>query len=220
MPLHLGEKTGELERDAATIVESYRVYPRHPAYSFVWHTCLSINAMSAAICALDSEPLPEGYLSLACKAHNTTVRLPANGVVRYVKTQPAGDAPWVQVTFAPGEPGKNDGWAHGFRHWMWLTVGAGFVQLYAEHMRAVHRRGTEAAMTVKVVRDACAHGMKITCRKNCGAMFGQVKISEHDNGRPLADFMGLGDFFVLALRAFSEPTPSSKQLPPPTTLLR
>lgn len=221
VPLDLEQKTGKIERDVSDpSMESYNVYPSHPAYPFIWHTCLSINAMSSAICALDNQPLTAGYLSLACKAHDATARLPAVGMVERVRMQAPGEGPWVQVTFAAAERDKNSTWATGFRDWMWLTVGAGFVQLYEEHKQQIHRRVTAVAPATKIVRDACAHGMKITCRKGTRVLLGQREVSAGENGRRLDEFIGLGDFFVLALRAFSEPTQPAPRRQPAATRLR
>src|SRR5690348_13291932 len=91
MPLNLEQKIGELTRAYSMVgIESYEIYPNHPAYQFIWHVGLSINAMAAAVCSIENQPAPDGYLSLACKAHDITVHLPATGMVKLVKEQIEG----------------------------------------------------------------------------------------------------------------------------------
>lgn len=207
MPLNLEQKAGELTRAYHMVgMESYEIYPAHPAYQFIWHVSLSINAMTSAICAIENQPMPEGYLSLACKAHDITVHLPANGMVKHVKEQPLGDPPWIQVSLAwRNEPGKNDGWALGIRRWMWLVVAAGFVEFFEQHRQRARRHNHKVAQMSMVIRDSCAHGLKIASRKSGGAELDDLMIIREDHGKPLSDFLGLGDFFVLALRMFSGP---------------
>src|SRR5690348_9247238 len=99
MPLNLEQKVGELTREYSMVgMESYEVHSAHPAYQFIWHMGLSIDAMAIAICALENLPVhTEGYLGLACKAHDLTVHLPAYGMVKRAKEQPVGARPWIQV---------------------------------------------------------------------------------------------------------------------------
>ncbi len=219
MPLNLDQKAGELTREYSTVgMESYEVYPAHPAYQFIWHMGLSINAMAIAVCAIESQPIPtEGYLSLACKAHDLTVCIPAYGMVKHVKEQPTGEPPWIQVSLVwRKEPGKNNGWAIGIRRWMWLTVAAGFVEFFEHHRLRAYGHNHEVAQMAKVIRNACAHGLNITCNKRGGAELDGLKITRDDDGKPLSDFVGLGDFFVLALRMFNGPRlprkPSAKTI--------
>lgn len=210
MPLNLELKAGELTREYSTVgMETYEVHPAHPAYQFILHMCLSINAMAIAICAIENQPIPTGgHLSLACKAHDLTVDLPADGMVRHVKEQAAGEQLWIQVCFVwRKESGKNDAWATGIRRWMWLTVATGFVELYEQHRVRARRHHHNVAQMAKVIRDACAHGLVITCRKSGGAQLDGLKITTEDHGKALSDFVGLGDFFVLALRMFNERNP-------------
>lgn len=47
--------------------------------------------------------------------------------------------------------------------------------------------------------------MQIASKKSGGAELGGLKIFREDHGKPLSDFVGLGDFFALALRMFNEP---------------
>ena len=212
MPLDLELRAGELTREYSMVgMESYEVRPDHPAYPFIWHICLSIDAMTVAVCAIGDMPIPtEGYLSLACRAHDLTVRLPAYGMVKRAKEQPDGDAPWIHVSFVwRKEPGKNDGWAADIRRWMWLTVAAGFVELFEQHRGRAGRRNRDLAKLGMVVRDACAHGLHVSSKKSGGVRFDGIEILRTDHGKPLSDFFGLGDFFVLALRMFNDPKLSS-----------
>lgn len=208
MPLNLEQKAGELTREYSMVgTESYEVYPSHPAYQFIWHMGLSINAMTIAVCALEDQPIPtDGYLSLACKAHELTVHLPAFGMVKHVKEQPAGVSPWIQVSLVwRKEVGKNDGWAIGIRRWMWLTVAAAFVEFFEQHRSRASRHNKEVVQMAMVIRDSCAHGLKIASKKSGGAELDGLKITRKDDGKPLSDFVGLGDFFVLALMMFNGP---------------
>jgi len=208
MPLDLEPKAREITREYSMVgMESYEVYAEHPAYPFIWHTGLSIDAMAIAVCAIEGSPVPtDGHLSLACKAHDLTVHLPAYGMVKHVKEQPEGDSPWIQVSFVwRKEPGKNDGWVTGIRRWMWLTVAAGFVEFFEQNQGRARRRNPELAQMAMVVRDSCAHGLQVTSKKSGGAELGDLKILRTDHGKPLSEFIGLGDFFVLALRMFNEP---------------
>ncbi len=208
MPLNLEQKADEFTREYSMVgMESYEVYPTHPAYQFIWHMGLSINAMAIAVFAIENQPIPtDGYLSLACKAHDLTVQLPAYGMVKHVKEQPAGDPPWIQVSLVwRKESGKNDGWAIGIRRWMWLTVAAGFVEFFEQHQQRARRRNHELAQMAMVIRDSCAHGLQIASKKSGGAELDGLKIFREDHGKPLSDFVGLGDFFILALRMFNEP---------------
>jgi hypothetical protein len=208
MPLDLEAKVGELAREYSMVgMESYEVYSRHPAYPFIWHMCLSIDAMTIAVCAIDNQPIPkDGYLSLACKAHDLTVHLPAYGMVKHVKEQPGGDPPWVQVSLVwRKEPRKNEGWATGIRRWMWLTVAAGFVEFFEQNQAKARRLNHETAQMAMVIRDSCAHGLRVSSKKSGGAELDELKITRSDQGKPLSDFIGLGDFFVLALRMFNQP---------------
>lgn len=208
MSLNLDLKEGVFTREYSMVgMESYEVYPAHPAYQFIWHTCLSINAMTIAVCAIEDQPAPmDGYLSLACTAHDLTVHLPAFGMVKHVKEQPTGDPPWIQVSLVcRKESGKNDGWAIGIRRWMWLTVAAGFVEFFEQHQKRVRRHNQLTARMGMVIRDSCAHGLKIASRKSGGAELDSLKITREDHGKPLSDFVGLGDFFVLALRMLNGP---------------
>ncbi len=208
MPLNLEQRVGEFTREYSMVgMESYEVYAAHPAYQFIWHTVLSINAMAIAVLAIESQQVDaESYLSLACKAHDLTVHLPAYGIVKHVKEQPAGDPPWIQMSLVwRKEPGKNDGWAIGIRRWMWLTVAAGFVDFFEQHQQRSRRRNHELAQMAMVIRDSCAHGLLISSKKSGGAKLDGLKILREDHGKPLSDFIGLGDFFVLALRMFNGP---------------
>lgn len=208
MPLNLEQTPGEFTREYSMVgMESYEVYPGHPAYAFIWHMCLSINAMAIAVCAIENQPIPtDGYLSLACKAHDLTVHLPAYGMVKHVKEQPAGDPPWIQVSFVwRKEPQKNEGWATGIRRWMWLATAAGFVEFFEQHQSRARRRNNALAQAGMVVRDSCAHGLKISSSKSGGTSLNELEILRSDHGKPLSEFIGLGDFFVLALRMFNEP---------------
>jgi hypothetical protein len=210
MYLNLKPKNSELMReDFATDIESYKVYSAHPAYQFIWHVGLSINAMTAAIMAVELKPIPtDGFLSLTCKAHDITVRLPAHSMVKDVRRQPVEDRPWIEVSFvSPREAEKNSEWAVGIREWMWLVVAAGFMQCIEEHRRRAHRHNAEVAKMAEVIRDACAHGLKIATKKSGGANLANLSITREDDGKPLSDFVGPGDFFVFALRMFSEPMP-------------
>jgi hypothetical protein len=47
--------------------------------------------------------------------------------------------------------------------------------------------------------------LHISSRKSGGARFDSIEILRKDHGKPLSNFLGLGDFFVLALRMFNEP---------------
>lgn len=213
MLLNLLQKEGELTREYSMVgMESYEVYPGHPAYSFIWHICLSIDAMTIAVCVNGDMPIPkDGYLSLACRAHDLTVRLPAYGMVERAKKQPGGEPPWIQVSFVwRKEPGKNDGWATDIRRWMWLTVAAGFVELFERHRARAGRHHNDLAQLGRVIRDSCAHGLNICSRKSGGVRLDNIEILRDDHGKPLSNFFGLGDFFVLALRMFSEPECSAR----------
>lgn len=208
MPLNLevvkGELTSEHGMDG---IESYEVHPPHPTYQLMWHTGLSINAMAIAICALENQPIPTGgFLSLDCKAHDLTVHLPAYDMVKSVKEQSDGSSGWIQVSLVwPKEPGKNDGWAVGLRRWMWLEVAVAFVELFEHHQQRARRRNRDVARMAMVIRDACAHGLRIASKRSGGAELDGLKITKGDHGRALSDFIGLGDFFVLALRMFNGP---------------
>jgi hypothetical protein len=101
------------------------------------------------------------------------------------------------------EPGKNEGWAIGIRRWMWLTVAAGFVEFFEQHQQRARRHSHEVAQMAMVIRDSCAHGLRVASRRSGGAELDGLKIVREDHGKPLSDFFGLGDFFVLALRMFN-----------------
>lgn len=208
MPLNLEQRANMLTCEDLVCTESYKVYPTHPAYQFIWHVGLSINAMTTAICAIEKQPIPEdGHLGLACKARDIIVQLPAHSMVRRAKEQSAGDSPWIEVSLVwRKEPGKNDGWAKEIRAWMWLTVAAGFVHFFEEHKTEAYKRNHKVAKMAKVIRDSCAHGLKVTCSKSGGAELNGLKLTSEDHGKPLSDYFGLGDFFVLALRMISEPS--------------
>ena len=211
MPLNLEHVDGELTiAHQADGRESYRVHPTHPAYQLLWHTGLSINAMTIAICAIGNEPIPTaGHMSLACKAHHLTVKLPAYDMVKAVKEDSEGISGWIELSFVGHrEPGKNDGWATGIRRWMWLEVAAAFVELFEQHHKRAHRRNHEVARMAMVIRDSCAHGLNVTTKRSGGAELGDLKITRDHHGRPLSDFFDLGDFFVFALRMFNGQTPS------------
>lgn len=220
MPLNFERVEGELTAEHTVSVESYKVYAAHPAYQFIWHAGLSINSMLIAVSVIKTLPPPtDGYLSLACRSYDTTVRLPALGFVKNVIQDSTGEPPWIQIDFIwPKESGKNEEWALGIRRWMWLTVGAGFVQLFEQQKRRAFKRDKEVALMAKVFRDSCAHGLKVTTKKNglmdkktgC-AKFGSLTLTKADHDKSLLDFIGLGDFFVLALSMFNG---SSSRLPP------
>jgi hypothetical protein len=203
MAFNLEQKDGRLLRPSE---ERYYVYADHPAYEYLWHACLSFEAMGIAVSARKNLDIPNnGHLSLRCKAFGCTVVLPAHSVVDAVLAQKPDERPFIEITFEWNSKREKVDWAVGIRKWMQLSLASGFIELYEQNIGPVHRRNKSVAAAAKVVRDACSHQFKIAINSAEGVDLDDLKIGIEHRNHSLWDFIDLGDFFVLAMRMFSEP---------------
>jgi hypothetical protein len=203
MSFELELKEGKLDRK---INETYHVHTDYPAYRYLLHSCLSFEAMGIAVSVRKKlDPPNGGHLSLPCKAFGCTVVLPANSVVDFVLAQRPDDRPFIEITYEWNSDRSRTEWALGIRRWMELNLASGFVELYEQYKSRIHKRNSKVASAAKVVRDACSHDFKIAINNGDGVELDGFKITIDDRNKSLWEFMDLGDFFVLAMRMFSEP---------------
>lgn len=199
--LHLEQ--GKLTRK---INEVYHVHGEHPAYEYLKHACLSFETMGIAASVRKNLPPPDsGHLSLPCKGFACTVVLPAHGLVDLALTEQPDGRPFIEITYEWNSERPRATWASGIRKWMELTLASGFVQMYEQNTKRIHKRSTNIGALAKVVRDACSHDFAIAINKAGAVGVDGIKITLDDRNKSLWDFFDLGDFFVLAMRMFSEP---------------
>ena len=204
MHFDLDLEPGKLTRK---INDVYHVQGDHPAYEYLKHACLSFETMGIAVSVRKSLPSPSSaHLSLPCKAYACTVVLPASGLVDLaLVAEQSDDRPFIEITYEWDSERPRTTWALGIRRWMELTLASGFVQLYEQNKTRIHKRSTKIGALAKVVRNACSHNFNIAINNSEGVEIDGLKITKNDRGKPMWDFLELGDFFVLSMLMFSEP---------------
>ena len=202
MPLNLESAIGKIDRPLHMAgAEFYQIYPDHPAYRYLWHVCLSVNAMTIAVCTLKQLPVPaDGYLGLSGKGFDYVVRVPGYSCVNMALELKEPDCIPITIDWQR-KPDAHMTWAPQLRSWMESVVWPGFVDLYEHNQKAIHRSNPHLAAMAKLFRDSCAHGGRIMRNKGPSTpiAWDGLAIGREDHGRPLSDFAALGDFLILAI---------------------
>lgn len=210
MTLDLLEEVGVIMRGEDSLGdEDYFIFPGHPAYSFLWHICLSVSAMSMALAWLDEdkrEVNPGDHIRIGGVALDYALRIPAEGSVRMAISEQY--PPFVPLTVHHGRHhGTQEIWAEPLKRWLEQIVWPGFVNLF-EHRKALIEGGdTQIVALARVVRHSCAHGGMVamdSC-KSSEVSWKTLRFTKEMNGDPLFPIMGVADFVLLALKMFDLP---------------
>ena len=203
MTLNLRSARNVIERAAHGVGEEYyEVYPAHPAFQYLLHACLSVTAMTMAVCMCKGINVPEdGYLGLSGKGFDYTIKLPGHNLVDI--TLQEIEPPFIPITIEwRRKPDAHAIWALGIRRWMDQIVWPGFVELYEHNQQRIHRGTPAVADMAKLIRDSCAHGGRIANRsfQRAAVELNGLTIKPDDRNKPLSDFVMLGDLFILAMQ--------------------
>lgn len=201
MPLNLQPSMGKIDRAPDTDgFEFYQVYPDHPAYWYIWNTCLSVNAMTIAICALKQESVPDdGYLGFTGKAFNYVIRIPGYSCVDLALSQIEPQCIPLRIDWEQ-KPHSHVNWAPQLRRWMDNIIWPGFVEIYEHNLAKIHKGNPQLAAMAKLFRDSCTHGLRITRSTYVNPVtWDGLTIAREDHGKPLYDFIMWGDILLLAL---------------------
>lgn len=184
--------------------EHYVLHRANPAFDFFWHSTLSITAMSMAISSLSGYTVKKGdYIGLSCLGFDYTMRIPSHGAVENVLN--GSKIAGFHLTIHWGrDPSAQKDWPAELKRWMDMTLWPGFVHLYEQHQASILKRCGEAGKLARLLRDAYAHGGKVTNKKsNIEASWNGVNITRADDGRSISEFVGGADLALLALKIAS-----------------
>ena len=202
MALNLKVHDGIIDRPLNMVgAEFYQIYPKHGAYRYIWNICLSVNAMTIAVCASKKLSVPtDGYLGISGKAFDYTIRIPGYDCVEMALTKIEPECIPITLDWRR-KPDVHQGWAPQLREWMDFMIWSGFVDLYEKNKNKIHRGEPSVASMAKILRDSCAHGGKITRQKGPDGpvSLDGITIRKEDHGRPISDFFVLGDALVLSI---------------------
>lgn len=207
MSLNLVDHVGLLERvdcpDAA--MEVYRVKVDHPAFQYISHVSMSIEAMTRTISQVKDMAFPDdGYLGLAAVGFSGIFRVQMYNLVDAALSENSTGHLWAPIEWRAHER-RHQQWASALRPWLRYTLRVGFIDLYEKNKRRVNRHGGEAGRLARVVRDSCAHGGIIqanTLREPVS--YHGIKIRNEAHGGELEHVFDYGDYLVLALAMFGQ----------------
>lgn len=203
--LHLALKDGLLTTvEQAFGDEHYVVHRANPVFDFLWHTTLSVSAMSLAISTFHKLQVGKGdYIGLSGVGFDYIVRVPAEGAVHDVMY--GAKTPGMVITLHWGrDQTAQSTWPQDLKLWMEMILWPGFVHLFEMHQSAIMKSRDQAGRMAKLLRDAYAHGGIITNSKSRETAAWQgVTITPADHGRPVSEFVGGSDLIVLALKLSS-----------------
>lgn len=157
MPLNLTDVEGHIQRmPALSSEERYRILPKHPAFQWLNHICLSLSAMTSAISTIRGLPVGDGdYLGLSCIALDYVLSIPVSGCV---KCALENDEPgYIEVTAHEGKrPERFDIWAAPLRAWLQNIMWPGFIHFFETNDLEFPCR--DLKLIVDALRNAYAHG--------------------------------------------------------------
>lgn len=201
MSLNLQSSVGKIDIAPNTDdFELYQIYPAHPAYRYIWNICLSINAMTIAICSLKQLPVPDnGHLGITGKGFNYVVNLPGYDCVDLALSQI--DPQCIPLRIDWGQrPNNHTNWAPQLHKWMDSIIWPGFVEIYEHNKTKIHRGNPQLAAMAKLFRDSFAHGLRVTRNKyESPVTWSGLTIFRDDHGKQLYDFIMWGDILLLAI---------------------
>ena len=207
MSLDLADMPSQLERvecdDAG--YEVYRVLAAHPAFQYVSHVSMAVEAMSHRICQLKDVPLPDnGFLGLAAVGFSGIFRIEQHGLIDAAL---CGADP--ESLLAPIEwrvhGVRHENWASALRPWLRYTLRVGFIDVYEANKGRIGRRGGAAGQIAKIVRDSCAHGGRIQSNTlRHPVSFHGIEITRDVHGEALDGMFDFGDYLILALAMFGQ----------------
>lgn len=166
MPLNLEPAAGKIDRSLHMAgSEFYQIYPGHPAYRYLWRVCLSVNAMTIAVCTTKQLPIPEdGYLGLSGKGFDYVIRVPGYRCVDMALGNMEPECIPITIEWQR-KADAHMSWAPQLRGWMESFIWPGFVDLHEHHQKKIHRSNPHLASMAKLLRDSCAHGGRVMRNK-------------------------------------------------------
>lgn len=207
MSLDLVDIPSQIERSdcADAGMEVYRLLAAHPAFQYVSHVSMSIEAMSRTICQLKDVALPDdGFLGLAAVGFSGIFRVEQHGLVDAALNEVAAESLWAPIEWRVHGT-RHERWASALRPWLRYTLRVGFIDLFETNKALIGRRGGMAGKLAKIVRDSCAHGGRIQSNYlQDPVSFHGIDVVRESHGKALEDVFDFGDYLILALAMFGQ----------------
>lgn len=207
MTLDLADIPSQIERSDCSDagMEVYRILAAHPAFQYVSHVSMSIEAMSRNICQLKGVALPDdGFLGLAAVGFSGIFRVEQHGLVDAALNEAPAESLWAPIEWRVHGT-RHERWASALRPWLRYTLRVGFIDLFEANKARIGRRGGAAGKLAKIVRDSCAHGGRVQSNSlRDPVSFHGIDLSRESHGKALEDVFDFGDYLVLALAMFGQ----------------
>lgn len=204
MPLNLTDVDGCIQRITTSKAgEGYQVFPKHPAFPWITHVCLSLSAMSSAISTLRGLTVSEGdYLGLTCIALEYKLRIPLSGCVECAlrNENPA----FIEIAVHWGRsPEHLEIWALPLKTWLNNIIWPGFIDFVER--RDLKLRSSELKRLVDILRNAYAHGGIIQWpdRRPPISWHG-ISLDSSSHNRNVHEILGYSDVLALMLLISNE----------------
>jgi hypothetical protein len=184
--------------------EHYEIYQSHPAYEYLFHTFLSIEAMTSAICINKKIEIPDnGYLGISGKAFDNTVRLMAHSSIEMVLSVNHPDKIPLIVDIGK-KTSSHESWAPTLKNWMYEIVYPGFVELYEKNKSNIHKNNRDISKLAKLIRDSISHGRKITS-KDYPVSWNGFELTRKDDKQPMSNYFLYADIIIVAICMLNKP---------------
>lgn len=205
MALDLADVVGRISREPTddSSLEVYRVERDHPAFAYLSHMSMTIEAMTRTVALLKGRELPEdGHMGLAAVGFSSTFRVELESLVDAAISEVQPDSLWAPIVWRPHSTSHLN-WASALRPWLRYTLRVGFIDIYELNKKAVNKYGGEAGRLARVVRDSSAHGGLIQSNTLVTPVqFHGIEIQRQLHGTPLQDVFDFGDYLILSLAMF------------------